>query len=159
MATHKHEVAGEDGSDSAGIDSGAHTPSQVLRERLSAFRFDHELTPSLRRSPRTRSSFKKEEFEERESELPQPSTSSRVVRSSSRARKKQPVSKDLEGVSVKEEENLGTSVPASRKRARSSSSPVKPKGKARIAPLDKYAHLKALSDDLGEHPDTLDGEI
>ncbi|KAH9900800.1 uracil-DNA glycosylase-like protein [Cubamyces lactineus] len=108
------------------------TPTQILRDKLSAFRFDEKSTPSLRRSPRNHTSFKAEETE---SELPTASTPARRKRAAS-------------GSAVA----VGPDV----KKAKSLSRPKLKKASRGIAPPEKYAHLDPLNDYLGQEPDMLD---
>ncbi|OSD02592.1 DNA glycosylase [Trametes coccinea BRFM310] len=108
------------------------TPAQALRNTLSAFRFDEETTPSLRRSPRNhiRAGVKAEETE---SELPV------VITGSSRKRSVSNVAVDSDAKKAKSQR-------------RSKISAARPA----IAPPEKYAHLNSLNDYLGQEPDMLD---
>ncbi|KAI0754595.1 hypothetical protein C8Q80DRAFT_376677 [Daedaleopsis nitida] len=131
--------------------STAGTPTQQLREKLFAFRFNDELTPSLRCSPRNYKRFLK--FEEEDSALSSLPCGSSTSRQPTRRRhepslKREPPDEKLEP---------GARLPP--KRARSSTGGANlqsPKKKAAYAPPETYAHLDNLSDHLGEGPDTLD---
>lgn len=124
------------------------TPTQKLRDQLSAFRFNEELTPSLRRSPRNHSRFVK--FEEAED------TSLPALASDAAA---PPASKKRTRSALTPAVDDAPSRVSSPKKRRSESVPAKKrKGKPSVAPPEKYAHLKELTDYLGEGPDTLNGE-
>ena len=123
------------------------TPTQKLRDQLSAFRFKEELTPSLRRSPRNHTRFVKKE--EEDSSLP--ALDSNGVSTVPPSKKR---------VRVLSEEEIGAKSlrGASLKQTRTGSVPAKKrKGTSGVAPPEKYAHLEALSDHLGEGADALDG--
>ena len=127
---------------------GSLTPTQKLREKLSSFRFNDALTPSLRRSsPRTNIPTKRGNLEDVDSVLPpHPTLQDDQL-------------KNLGESSHTFEDPPGPSSSASRpnKRARTAL-PVKRKNKVTIAPPEKYAHLNGLPDHLGEESDVLDGE-
>ena len=118
------------------------TPTQKLREKLAAFRFNSELSPELRRSPRNHARLLK--LEEEDLSLPTlasddvapPGTSSRK-----RARTQGGPSRDST---------------AKKRRAGPTSTRMR-KGAHGVAPFEKYAHLKGLSDHLGDSTDVLDG--
>ena len=134
-------------SDSTDSATALGTPTQKLRDQLSAFRFKEELTPSLRRSPRNHTRFVKNE--EEDSSLPALDSkgASTVLPSKKRARtlsEEEIGDKSLKGAGLKKMRTA--SVPAKKR-----------KGTSGIAPPEKYAHLEALSDHLGEGADALDG--
>ncbi|KAI9061576.1 DNA glycosylase [Trametes sanguinea] len=116
----------------------ATTPTQALRNTLSAFRFDEQTTPSLRRSPRIilRAGVKTEETE---SELPAVCVGGSRKRSVSSA-----------AVASDSEADAKKTTRKSRRRSKVS------KARPAIAPLEKYAHLNSLNDYLGREPDLLD---
>ena len=116
--------------------SPAVTPTQLLRDKLSAFRFDDQSTPSLRRSPRNHL-FVKTGLEEIESELPTASTPARRKRAASNSAP----ATDPDFKRVKRERRTKLEKPS--------------RG---IAPPEKYAHLDPLNDYLGQEPDMLDGK-
>ncbi|CDO72827.1 hypothetical protein BN946_scf185002.g12 [Trametes cinnabarina] len=111
------------------------TPTQTLRDRLSAFRFNAESTPSLRQSPRNhvRTVVK---AEEEDSELP-------VVLITSVPRKR--------SASIA---TAGSDAKKARSRSRPSGKASK--AKPAVASPEQYAHLNALNDYLGQEPDMLD---
>ncbi|KAI0646677.1 uracil-DNA glycosylase-like protein [Trametes meyenii] len=106
------------------------TPTQLLRNKLSAFRF--ESTPSLRRSPRKTSTTN---CEEEESILP-------ALRSGSRSPRKRPANTLAAGGSDAKKAKVAR--------------PKTPTEKRKVAPPEKYAHLNALNDYLGQEVDMLD---
>ncbi|KAI8971295.1 uracil-DNA glycosylase-like protein [Trametes punicea] len=130
----KSELTGpaEDTKETALVRSSNSTPTQLLRDQLTAFRFNDESTPSLRRSPRNYYVRQALRPEESKSELPTAGGSSLNKRS------------------------------ASAVFARSGSKKAKgdgrktPRTKPKVAPPEKYAHLNSLNDYLGEEPDMLD---
>ena len=131
--------------DNTNASGAAVTPTQRLRDQLSAFRFNEELTPSLRRSPRNHTRLVK--FEENSS---LPSLASRTA---------PPAPKKRARSALPSEVDDAPSRASSPKKRRSESVPVKSrKGKPSVAPPEKYAHLKDLTDHLGEGPDRLNGE-
>ena len=138
------QPAGSDGT----TGGAAVTSTQKLRDQLSAFRFNEALTPSLRRSPRNHSRFVK--FEEEDSSLPSLSSDT-VPPPASKKRARSALAPAVDG----DAPSRGSSP----KKRRSESVPAKKrKGKPGVAPPEKYAHLKDLTDYLGEGPDTLNGE-
>ena len=140
-----------------GTESGPVTPTQKLREKLSAFRFNDELVPSLPRSTRSRTAFKREEFEEVDSALPEhplEPPSSRKKRRQTHEEQPPVNAKPSPGSATSSDSRSNTpklgariSTPAARKRV-----------KVEIATPDKYAHLNGLSDHLGDQSDVLDGQ-
>ena len=132
------------------------TPTQKLREKLLSFRFNDESTPSLRRSPRHTSRFAK--FEDVDSELPtstSPSSSSAAGPSRTRL-SRQPSARSLKRrTSDTALEDSKSSPKKARTAGRAKS--ASPQKKTEYAPPEKYAHLKVLSDHLGEGADMLDG--
>nr|VWO99215.1 Zn(2)-C6 fungal-type domain-containing protein [Ganoderma boninense] len=125
----------------------AATPTQKLRDQLSAFRFNEELTPSLRRSPRNHSRFVK--FEEEDTSLPTLVSDTAPPTSKKRARSAlTPAVDDVPSRGSSPKKRRSESVPAKQKR----------KEKPSVAPPEKYAHLKDLTDHLGEGADALNGE-
>ena len=138
-------------SDSTGTAGGAAiTPTQKLRDQLSAFCFNEALTPSLRRSPRNHSRFVKFDSEEEDSSLPS-LASDTAAPSASKKRARSALATAVDG--------HAPSKGSSPKKRRSESVPAKKrKGKPGVAPPEKYAHLKDLTDYLGEGPDKLNGE-
>ena len=116
--------------------SPAVTPTQILRDKLSAFRFDEQSTPSLRRSPRNHP-LVKADLEETESELPTVSTPVRRKRAAS---------------------NSAPTTDSDFKKVRNESRTKLEKPSRGIAPLEKYAHLNPLNDYLGQEPDMLNGK-
>ncbi|PIL28227.1 hypothetical protein GSI_09639 [Ganoderma sinense ZZ0214-1] len=127
-------------------DASAVTPTQKLRDQLSAFRFNQELTPSLRRSPRNHSRFVK--FEEEDTSLPTlvpDSIAPRPPTTKKRARSAlAPAADDTPSRESSPKKQRSESVLAKRR-----------KEKPSVAPPEKYAHLKDLTDHLGEGPDVL----
>ncbi|KAI0699161.1 uracil-DNA glycosylase-like protein [Cerioporus squamosus] len=122
--------------------NGTITPTQKLREKLSAFRFNDESVPSLRRSRRGQAcAGRYAKFEEVDTELPTlpPVGPSPKKRSRSRIVDRHVKSEDS-GAAPK------------KARVSRSSSPKK----RQVAPPEKYAHLDSLSDHLGEGSDMLD---
>lgn len=117
------------------------TPTQKLRDKLSAFRFREDSSPALRRSPRGHIRGRFAKFEEVDTELPTLPSAAPSPQKRSRT----------EEVLVKLEE---TAAPL--KRARTSRS-ASPKKKREVAPPEKYAHLDPLTDHLGDGADMLDG--
>ncbi len=133
--------------DGANASSAAITPTQRLRDQLSAFRFNEDLTPSLRRSPRNHGQFVK--FEEEDSSLPALASDSAPPASKKRAR-------STLTPAVDDAPPRGSTRP---KKQRSESIPAKKrKERPSVAPPEKYAHLNVLTDHLGEGPDILNGE-
>ncbi len=120
------------------------TPSQKLREKLSAFRFNDDMTPSLRRSPKghTPCPGRYAKFEEVDSELP---TFKSPFAGPSPKKRSRTVERHVKA------EDSGAA--PKKVRASRSSSPKK----RQVAPPEKYAHLDPLSDHLGEGSDMLDG--
>ncbi|OJT08255.1 G/T mismatch-specific thymine DNA glycosylase [Trametes pubescens] len=116
------------------VESSANTPTQLLRNALFRFRFDAESTPSLRRSPRNHGLLKAEEAE---SELPSLPAESRP------SRKRSVASRAAAG-------------PALKKAKVEDEGRKPPRAKVTVAPPEKYAHLNALNDHLGQEPDKLD---
>ncbi|KAI0674676.1 uracil-DNA glycosylase-like protein [Trametes maxima] len=104
------------------------TPTQLLRDKLSVFRF--EFTPSLGRPPRKASATKHEEVN---SVLP-------ALPSGSRSPKKRPAHTPATGGSYTKKAKVTRPTSAKRK----------------IAPSEKYAHLNSLNDYLGQEVDMLD---
>ena len=117
------------------------TPTQKLRDKLSAFRFREDSSSALRRSPRGHIRGRFAKFEEVDTELPTLPSAAPSPQKRSRT----------EEVLVKLEE---TAAPL--KRARTSRS-ASPKKKREVAPPEKYAHLDPLTDHLGDGVDMLDG--
>ncbi|KAI1785071.1 uracil-DNA glycosylase-like protein [Ganoderma leucocontextum] len=129
--------------DSTNVGGAVLTPTQMLRDQLSAFRFNEELTPSLRRSPRNHGRFVK--FEEEDSSLPALAPDSVPPASKKRARSElTPVVDEAPSRALSPKKQRSESVPAKKR-----------KEKPSVAPPEKYAHLDALSDHLGEGPDML----
>ena len=116
--------------------SPAVTPTQLLRDKLSAFRFDKQSTPSLRRSPRNHL-LVNTGLEETESELPTASTPARRKRAAS---------------------DSAPATDSNFKRVKRESRTKLEKPSRGIAPPEKYAHLDPLNDYLGQEPDMLDGK-
>ena len=113
------------------------TPTQKLRDKLSAFRFREDSSPALRRSPRGHIRGRFAKVEEVDTELPTLPSAQKRSRT--------------EEVPVKSEDSAAPS-----KRARASRS-ASPKKKREVAPPEKYAHLDPLTDHLGDGADMLDG--
>ena len=140
------QPAGSDGT----TGGAAVTSTQKLRDQLSTFRFNEALTPSLRRSPRNHSRFVKFDSEEEDSSLPS-LASDTAAPSASKKRARSALATAVDG--------HAPSKGSSPKKRRSESVPAKKrKGKPGVAPPEKYAHLKDLTDYLGEGPDKLNGE-
>ncbi|KAM5541870.1 hypothetical protein V8D89_004599 [Ganoderma adspersum] len=139
--TEQHPTGNHDDSTANGA---VDTPTQKLRDQLSAFRFNQELTPSLRRSPRNHSRFIK--FEEEE-DTSLPSLASDTAPPASKKRTRSALNPAVDDM---------PSRGSSPKKRRSESLPAKKrKEKPSVAPPEKYAHLKDLTDHLGEGPDVL----
>lgn len=138
-----------DPDDSETLCTPTATPTQTLREKLFAFRFNDELTPSLRRSPRLGDRYTK--FEETDSALPTSPARSGPSRSEPyTAPRKRPSSALKTEVKDEDLEDLAR---APTKKART----ARDKSSKKFAPPEKYAHLDALSDHLGDGSDALDG--
>ncbi|TBU28265.1 uracil-DNA glycosylase-like protein [Dichomitus squalens] len=134
--------------DSTESTPAAATPTQELRNKLSTFRFNEELTPSLRPSPRNHRRLVNLKCEEEEDSLPALGASDVSTTTPSRKRARSSPVEEID------EKPLESSSP--KKRRTGSISPKKRKRTPGIAPTEKYVHLDGLSDHLGDDTDMLD---